>query len=119
MLYLNIIAAISTLNMSNIPDDESMSDDVFEDQEITQRRIEERRRLDDIRWAEAYEYNRVNEASGYPGFRPAREALQLYALDDHRNEIEDDWRSYRYEEVDMVPPQPQPFADNVNHKVGF
>lgn len=63
-------------------------------------------------------------ASGYPGYRPSREALQMYAYGNADYGLEDDyddgWRSYRYDEVDMhqAPPpvQQQPFDDTINHK---
>lgn len=127
--------------MSHIPDDaSSMSDDVFEDPETTQRRLEETAR---------YRANYATSGSGlggggssgigsslggsssnafstgYPGYRPPVKALQMYALEDavfhgdgDDDEYEDGWRSYRYEEVGMYcqPPQP-PFDDTINHKV--
>ncbi|XP_039963245.1 ras-related protein Rab-26 isoform X3 [Bactrocera neohumeralis] len=126
--------------MSHIPDDaSSMSDDVFEDPETTQRRLEETAR---------YRANYATSGSGfggggssgigsslggsssnaystgYPGYRPPVKALQMYALEDavfhgdgEDDEYEDGWRSYRYDEVGMYcqPPQP-PFDDTVNHK---
>ncbi|XP_049314248.1 ras-related protein Rab-26 isoform X4 [Bactrocera dorsalis] len=126
--------------MSHIPDDaSSMSDDVFEDPETTQRRLEETAR---------YRANYATSGSGlggggssgigsslggsssnaystgYPGYRPPVKALQMYALEDavfhgdgDDDEYEDGWRSYRYDEVGMYcqPPQP-PFDDTVNHK---
>uniref|UniRef100_B4N4Y2 GK20468 n=1 Tax=Drosophila willistoni TaxID=7260 RepID=B4N4Y2_DROWI len=56
--------------------------------------------------------------SGYPGYRPSREALQMYAYGseeyDYEDDYDDGWRSYRYDEVDMH--QPPPFDDTVNHK---
>lgn len=63
-------------------------------------------------------------ASGYPGYRPSREALQMYAYGNADYGLEDDyddgWRSYRYDEVDMhqapPPAQLQPFDDTINHK---
>ncbi|XP_034482766.1 ras-related protein Rab-26 isoform X2 [Drosophila innubila] len=64
-------------------------------------------------------------ASGYPGYRPSREAMQLYAYGNADYGMEDDyddgWRSYRYDEVNMhqAPPtaaQLQPFDDTINHK---
>lgn len=122
-----------------IPDDtSSMSDDVFEDPETTQRRIEESRIRKDNEYSltrgsgyygdgavGASEYCRSHSPSVY---RPAREALQMYALEDAGytiDDIDDDWRSYHYDEVGMhstslhyqhhhVPP---PFDDTVNHKV--
>lgn len=129
--------------MSHIPDDaSSMSDDVFEDPETTQRRIEDTAR---------YRANYTTSGSGfggggssgigsslggsssnafstgYPGYRPPVKALQMYALEDavfhgdgDDDEYEDGWRSYRYDEVGMYcqPPQP-PFDDTINHKVIF
>ncbi|XP_028901887.2 ras-related protein Rab-26-like [Zeugodacus cucurbitae] len=126
--------------MSHIPDDaSSMSDDVFEDPETQQRRLEETAR---------YRANYTTGSSGlggggssgigsslggsssnafstgYPGYRPPVKALQMYALEDavfhgdgNEDEYEDGWRSYRYDEVGMYsqPPQP-PFDDTVNHK---
>ncbi|XP_073841144.1 ras-related protein Rab-26-like [Musca autumnalis] len=126
--------------MSQIPDDaSSMSDDVFEDPETTQRRVEEARRRKEQE-QEQYNYTRVSgysgdgalasseycrsqaPSSGYPGYRPPREALQMYALEDAGYTIadyDDDWRSYHYDEVGMfqqpVHHQP-PFDDTVNHK---
>lgn len=126
--------------MSQIPDDaSSMSDDVFEDPETTQRRVEEaRRRKEQEQEQYSYtrgsgyygdgalassEYCRSQAPSGYPGYRPPREALQMYALEDAGYTIEDyddGWRSYHYDEVGMfqqpVHHQP-PFDDTVNHKV--
>ncbi|XP_022213868.2 ras-related protein Rab-26 isoform X2 [Drosophila obscura] len=61
-------------------------------------------------------------ATGYPGYRPSREALQMYAYGtgDDYDDYDDGWRSYRYDEVDMHQAQPtanlQPFDDTVNHK---
>ncbi|KAH8366193.1 hypothetical protein KR093_010124 [Drosophila rubida] len=63
-------------------------------------------------------------ASGYPGYRPSREAMQMYAYGNTDYDLEDDyddgWRSYRYDEVDMHQAQPaanlQPFDDTINHK---
>lgn len=64
-------------------------------------------------------------ASGYPGYRPSREAMQLYAYGNADYGLEDDyddgWRSYRYDEVNMhqAPPSAvhlQPFDDTINHK---
>ncbi|XP_013110677.2 ras-related protein Rab-26 isoform X1 [Stomoxys calcitrans] len=130
--------------MAQIPDDaSSMSDDVFEDPETTQRRVEETRRrkqeqeLSLSRGSGYYgdgalassEYCRsqappaaATTTTGYPGYRPPREALQLYALEDAGYTIEDyddGWRSYHYDEVGMYQPpvhhQP-PFDDTVNHK---
>ncbi|XP_039484890.1 ras-related protein Rab-26 isoform X2 [Drosophila santomea] len=61
-------------------------------------------------------------ATGYPGYRPSREAMQMYAYgtDDYDDDYNDGWRSYRYDEVDMHPAPStayqQPFDDTVNHK---
>nr|AAL27637.1 GH21984p [Drosophila melanogaster] len=61
-------------------------------------------------------------ATGYPGYRPSREAMQMYAYgtDDYDDDYNDGWRSYRYDEVDMHPApsnaHQQPFDDTVNHK---
>lgn len=63
-------------------------------------------------------------ATGYPGYRPSREAMQMYAYGNAEYELEDDyddgWRSYRYDEVDMHQSAPpahlQPFDDTINHK---
>lgn len=127
--------------MSQIPDDaSSMSDEVFEDPEATQRRVEESRRRKDYGSSEysltrgsgyygdgaiaSSEYCRSHTPSGYPGYRPPREALQMYALEDAGytiDDYDDGWRSYHYDEVGMpshlshqhVPP----FDDTVNHKV--
>ncbi|XP_043865888.1 ras-related protein Rab-26 isoform X2 [Drosophila mojavensis] len=63
-------------------------------------------------------------ATGYPGYRPSREAMQMYAYGNADYELEDDyddgWRSYRYDEVDMhqtaPPAHQQPFDDTINHK---
>ncbi|XP_061392950.1 ras-related protein Rab-26 [Musca vetustissima] len=126
--------------MSQIPDDaSSMSDDVFEDPETTQRRVEEARRRKEQEQQQyssysrgsgyygdgalaSSEYCRSQAPSGYPGYRPPREALQMYALEDAGYTIEDyddGWRSYHYDEVGMfqqpVHHQP-PFDDTVNHK---
>ncbi|XP_037940656.1 ras-related protein Rab-26-like isoform X2 [Teleopsis dalmanni] len=60
--------------------------------------------------------HRSTTSSGYPGYRPPREALQMYAFEDG-DDYDDGWRSYRYDEVDMYPqPQQQPFDDTINHK---
>ncbi|XP_018789325.1 PREDICTED: ras-related protein Rab-26 isoform X2 [Bactrocera latifrons] len=126
--------------MSHIPDDaSSMSDDVFEDPETTQRRLEETARYrasyatsgsglggggssgigSSLGGSSSNAYS-----TGYPGYRPPVKALQMYALEDavfhgdgDDDEFEDGWRSYRYDEVGMYcqPPQP-PFDDTVNHK---
>ncbi|CAD7004631.1 unnamed protein product [Ceratitis capitata] len=134
--------------MSHIPDDaSSMSDDVFEDPETTQRRLEET-----SRYRANYSYSGSSGgafgsgggggagssglgsslggsssnafSTGYPGYRPPVKALQMYALEDAvfhgdgaDDEYEDGWRSYRYDEVGMYCPPPQPpFDDTVNHK---
>lgn len=125
--------------MSQIPDDaSSMSDDVFEDPEATQRRVEEARRRKEQEYSlyrgsgyygdgalasSEYCRSQVPTTTGYPGYRPPREALQMYALEDAGYTIEDyddGWRSYHYDEVGMyqqpVHHQP-PFDDTVNHKV--
>ncbi|XP_053953042.1 ras-related protein Rab-26 isoform X3 [Anastrepha ludens] len=121
--------------MSYIPDDaSSMSDDVFEDPETTQRRLEEtiRHRVDfgasgggSSGLGSSIGGSSSKACStGYPGYRPPVKALQMYALEDavfhediDQGEYEDGWRSYRYDEVGMYtqPPQ-QPFDDTVNHK---
>ncbi|XP_017844414.1 ras-related protein Rab-26 isoform X3 [Drosophila busckii] len=130
------------------PDDaSSMSDDVFEDAETTQARIEELRRRpfgdgcynppaapvshQQSFGSSSHHYHDESimapvqrTATGYPGYRPSREAMQLYAYgtgDYEEDEYDDGWRSYRYDEVDMHQ-QPshthnvQPFDDTVNHK---
>uniref|UniRef100_A0A1B0B5L3 Ras-related protein Rab-26 n=1 Tax=Glossina palpalis gambiensis TaxID=67801 RepID=A0A1B0B5L3_9MUSC len=124
--------------MSQLPDDaSSMSDDVFEDAETTQKRLEESRKynfhtnndLGQTRGTVYYgdgavastEYCRSHSPSGYPGYRPPREALQLYALEDAVytvDDYDDGWRSYHYDEVGMqpAPMHLQPFDDTVNHK---
>ncbi|XP_036336106.1 uncharacterized protein LOC118746358 [Rhagoletis pomonella] len=121
--------------MSYIPDDaSSMSDDVFEDPETTQRRLEEtvRHRVDfsGSGGGSSGLGSSIGGSSGkacstgYPGYRPPVKALQMYALEDavfhddaYEDEYEDGWRSYRYDEVGMYnQPQQQPFDDTVNHK---
>uniref|UniRef100_A0A6P4E493 Ras-related protein Rab-26 isoform X2 n=1 Tax=Drosophila rhopaloa TaxID=1041015 RepID=A0A6P4E493_DRORH len=153
------------------PDDaSSMSDDVFEDAETTQARIEELRRrpfgdgcynppaapasvsasISTATTQQQHHHHHHNphhhhhsqlsltgshhyhddaimapvqrSATGYPGYRPSREAMQMYAYgdEDYENDYSDGWRSYRYDEVDMhtAPPtaHQQPFDDTVNHK---
>ncbi|XP_036336047.1 ras-related protein Rab-26-like isoform X4 [Rhagoletis pomonella] len=121
--------------MSYIPDDaSSMSDDVFEDPETTQRRLEEtvRHRVDfsGSGGGSSGLGSSIGGSSGkacstgYPGYRPPVKALQMYALEDavfhddaYEDEYEDGWRSYRYDEVGMYSqPHQQPFDDTVNHK---
>lgn len=158
--------------MAAIPDDASiMSDDVFEDQETTQGRYDDKRRYEGTGVLDSYNYettsskvrsggigapsealladmdyynhhhppqsqqfqrnfqlrdnHRTPSPSGYPGYKPPREALQMYAFDhdlseraSRYNDDEDDyddyesgWKSYKYE--DFEPP----FDDTVNHKV--
>ncbi|XP_016934771.1 ras-related protein Rab-26 isoform X3 [Drosophila suzukii] len=154
------------------PDDaSSMSDDVFEDAETTQARIEELRRRpfgdgcynppaapasvsasitttttqhhhhhDHNPHHQHHHHSQLSltgshhyhddtimapvqrSATGYPGYRPSREAMQMYAYgaEDYEDDYNDGWRSYRYDEVDMHPAPPtahqQPFDDTVNHK---
>ncbi|XP_016955532.1 ras-related protein Rab-26 isoform X4 [Drosophila biarmipes] len=156
------------------PDDaSSMSDDVFEDAETTQARIEELRRRPfgdgcynppaapasvsasitttttqqqhhdhnphyqhhqhhhhsqlSLTGSHHYHDDAImapvqRSATGYPGYRPSREAMQMYAYgaEDYEDDYNDGWRSYRYDEVDMHPAPPtahqQPFDDTVNHK---
>ncbi|XP_030372194.1 ras-related protein Rab-26 isoform X2 [Scaptodrosophila lebanonensis] len=145
------------------PDDaSSMSDDVFEDVETTQARIDELRRRpfgdgcynppaapaplstthhhhhhhqSQQSLTASHHYHddsimapvqRTASPSGYPGYRPSREALQMYAYGNTDYGLADDdyddgWRSYRYDEVDMhqshlQPAHLQPFDDTVNHK---
>ncbi|XP_055845216.1 ras-related protein Rab-26 isoform X1 [Episyrphus balteatus] len=132
--------------MATIPDDtSSMSDDVFEDPETTARRIEEKRsqeyqeqetELDTANTlkTEIEDAHRTPSPSGYPGYHPPREALQLYGLKadtdmvlntiTRRNaggivkqtieddDLDDGWKSYRYEEEDEGPV----FDDTINHK---
>ncbi|KAH8364667.1 hypothetical protein KR084_009787, partial [Drosophila pseudotakahashii] len=157
------------------PDDaSSMSDDVFEDAETTQARIEELRRrpfgdgcynppaapasvsasINTTASTQQHNHNPnphqhhhhhsqlsltgsgshhyhddaimapvQRSATGYPGYRPSREALQMYAYgaEDYEDDYNDGWRSYRYDEVDMHPaqhtvPHQPPFDDTVNHK---
>ncbi|XP_067645022.1 ras-related protein Rab-26 isoform X3 [Eurosta solidaginis] len=125
--------------MSHIPDDaSSMSDDVFEDPETTQRRFEEtvHYRTDfsggsigggvggsGLNTSVSVSCNNAY-STGYPGYRPPVKALQIYALEDavfhdvgDDDKYEDGWRSYRYDEVGMYnQPQQQPFDDTINHK---
>ncbi|KAH8258755.1 hypothetical protein KR038_007720 [Drosophila bunnanda] len=143
------------------PDDaSSMSDDVFEDAETTQARIEELRRRpfgdgcynppaapasvsttttqhhqnphhhhhsqQSLTGSHHYHDESImapvqRSATGYPGYRPSRDALQMYAYgNEDYDDYDDGWRSYRYDEVDMhqAPPaaHQQPFDDTVNHK---
>ncbi|XP_017026449.1 ras-related protein Rab-26 isoform X3 [Drosophila kikkawai] len=142
------------------PDDaSSMSDDVFEDAETTQARIEELRRRPfgdgcynppaapaSVSTTTQHHHNPHHHhhsqqsltgshhyhdesimapvqrtATGYPGYRPSREALQMYAYgNEDYDDYDDGWRSYRYDEVDMhqAPPaaHQQPFDDTINHK---
>ncbi|EDW79421.2 uncharacterized protein Dwil_GK20468 [Drosophila willistoni] len=164
---------MATTGTTAHPDDaSSMSDDVFEDAETTQARIEELRRrpfgdgcynptpppaaaatttyayassatitasststntntttthqTSQLSLTSSHHYHddslmapvQKSAVSGYPGYRPSREALQMYAYGseeyDYEDDYDDGWRSYRYDEVDMH--QPPPFDDTVNHK---
>lgn len=71
--------------MNAITNEDSMSDDVFEDQEITEARAVSnniKRQTDElhIRNPDDENYFRTPSPTGYPGYKPPREALKLYAL---------------------------------------
>ncbi|KPU78319.1 uncharacterized protein Dana_GF10277, isoform C [Drosophila ananassae] len=154
--------ATTTVGSSHPDDASSMSDDVFEDAETTQARIEELRRRpfgdgcynppaapasvsSGATTRQHHDYHHPHHhhsqqsltgshhyhddsimapvqrsATGYPGYRPNREAMQMYAYgnEDYEDDYDDGWRSYRYDEVDMhqAPAHQQPFDDTVNHK---
>lgn len=113
-------------------DASTYSDDVFEDQAETEKRIELKRQAE---LAQYYNYpsalnSRLNyeedyrapSPSGYPGYKPSREALQFYALDpdveyDRRNrdydDYDDGWRSYKYEDDECS----RFFDPTISHKV--
>lgn len=115
-------------------DASTYSDDVFEDQAETEKRIEQKRQAE---LAQYYKYpsalnsrlhyeedhHRAPSPSGYPGYKPPREALQFYALDpdveyERRNRDyydEDGWRSYQYD--DQENECSRLFDPTISHKV--
>lgn len=121
--------------------DDSMSDDVFEDPE-TQAKREERSKHNDyndyyfqptsraLRVKEQEKEHRTPSPSGYPGYKPPKEALQMYAVDSdnyygdgeaedssvvpqyNQDEVDDGWKSYRIDDDDDV-------YDGIVHKVSI
>lgn len=117
-------------------DASTYSDDVFEDQAETEKRIEQKRQAE---LAQYYNYpsalksrlhyeeeHRAPSPSGYPGYKPPREALQLYGMDpdveyerrnrDYYDEYEDGWRSYQYDDDENECSRL--FDPTISHKVG-
>lgn len=109
------------------------SDDVFEDQAETEKRVEQKRQSELAQYYKQpssmnnrlpFEEHRAPPPSGYPGYRPPREALQFYGLDpdvetERRNRDyydNDGWRSYQYEDGENECTRL--FDPTISHKVG-
>ncbi|XP_055690459.1 ras-related protein Rab-26 isoform X2 [Lutzomyia longipalpis] len=85
--------------------DDSLSDEVFEDETATRYKINKNSNLD----AADVDF-RTSSPTGYPGYKPPAEALRMYGLE---NGIEDDdWRSFKIEEDDNT----KEFDENLTHK---
>lgn len=89
--------------MTSSDDTFDMSDDVFEEpdaQNVGKRALNV---------GEFYD-ERTASPSGYPGYKPPKEALRMYALenDDTENDT-DGWKSYKIEDSD--------FDETIVHKV--
>ncbi|XP_059615314.1 ras-related protein Rab-37 isoform X3 [Phlebotomus argentipes] len=85
--------------------DDSLSDEVFEDESAARYKINKNSNLnvDD-------EEFRTPSPSGYPGYKPPAEALRMYGLE---NGVEnDDWKSYKIEDDDNT----KEFDENLTHK---
>ncbi|GAB0091736.1 ras-related protein Rab-26 [Sergentomyia squamirostris] len=84
--------------------DDSLSDEVFEDETSTKYKINKHSNLnvDD-------EEFRTSSPTGYPGYKPPAEALRMYGLE---NGEDSDWRSYKIEEDDNT----KEFDENLTHK---
>lgn len=99
-------------------DTDSLSDDVFEEDGHPNPKFIYHKN-DGLNINEALIDDRTPSPTGYPGYKPPKEALRLYALETDyfkekkatgREEGTDDWKSYKIDE-DAA------FDDTVVHKV--
>lgn len=104
--------------MTSTDDTFDMSDDVFEESDIESTKSQNygKKALN----VDGLNDERTASPTGYPGYKPPKEALRMYALEndyfqennERKNEGDDDvdgWKSYKIEDND--------FDESIVHKV--
>ncbi|XP_055707786.1 ras-related protein Rab-37 isoform X2 [Phlebotomus papatasi] len=86
--------------------DDSLSDEVFEDEATGRYKINKNSNLN----VEDEDF-RTPSPSGYPGYKPPAEALRMYGIENGVQE-NDDWKSYKIEDDDNT----KEFDENLTHK---